>query len=114
TGNIDETDRLDQLLGEIDGPAVFICNDVQRINSVGVKSWIKFFGALFEKKKNITFKGFSPSLVEQLNVVKNFVGPAKVLSVIGPYQCESCGNAMDVEIPVSEIKSKGPDAFEKH
>jgi hypothetical protein len=73
---------------------------VGRINSCGVREWINFIRAM-PTSSALEIENFTPALVSQLNMINNFVGSAKVLSVHAPYVCPSCGREESVVVDVS-------------
>lgn len=91
-GVIDEHNRLQTALAEESGKDVFLhVGGVKRINSCGVRDWIRWLSALEERGNNLYFAQMPPILVGQLNVVRNFTGAkGKVLSFLAPYFCEHC------------------------
>lgn len=108
SGTIEEDDDLNELIGPVSGETVFNCKDIQRINSAGTRSWIRYFEKLSALEKDISFIELSPAMVEQANMVVNFFAGGKVESVYVPYLCKSCDQPTTKLFPVDEIKqSKG-------
>jgi anti-anti-sigma regulatory factor len=69
----------------------FVCSQLSRINSVGVKSWVESFAALAEKGIKLCFAELSPGLVEQLNLIRNFIPKgAAIESICVPMMCSKC------------------------
>ena len=72
TGSIEETVDFDQLIGP-PPPALHVyCRGVPRINSVGVKAWIKYFQKVQQAGAQLQFHECSTAIVEQLNLISNF------------------------------------------
>jgi hypothetical protein len=67
------------------------CRDITRINSEGVKNWVRFFGWHRMNGTEITFVECSVSFVELLNYVGNFSCGGKIESIYLPFICGSCG-----------------------
>ena len=88
-GNIDESANLGQLVS-IPGPLVVDIGDVDRINSVGVRTWMDFVKAR-ETAAPLTIERCSPMMVGQITMITRFMGKSsRVASVLVPYFCKSC------------------------
>ncbi|MEK6579174.1 MAG: hypothetical protein AABZ55_08100 [Bdellovibrionota bacterium] len=90
-GTIDETPPMEQAIGTIDSKKVaFGCKEIRRLNSAGVRGWIIYFENL--KKRGIQFRFFecSPTIMEQVNLIRNFRSGAPVDSFYLPYLCTGC------------------------
>jgi hypothetical protein len=61
---------------------------VTRINSCGVREWINFIERL--KPGRLVFERCSVPFVNQLNLISNFSGGARIASVYTPYFCDTC------------------------
>ncbi len=90
SGSIEENVNFEQQFGSITGEVCLNCKDIPRINSVGVKSWIKFFQAAQAKGLKLQFIECSTAIVEQINLISNFVCGGSVESIYAPYSCPSC------------------------
>src|SRR5262250_3211802 len=62
-----------------------------RMTSFGVRQWLKAMDALPKSISDLYLLGCPTFFVDQLNMVLNFGGPAKVLTVVAPHTCPSCG-----------------------
>jgi anti-anti-sigma regulatory factor len=90
SGSIEETANFDQLFGTPPAELVVNCKDVPRINSVGVKAWIKYFQAASAKGTKIRFTECSTAIVEQINLISNFTAGGTVESIYVPFSCTGC------------------------
>src|SRR5438552_2624191 len=82
SGTIDESTDLFKTVGvPPEKKARFICDNISRVNSVGVKIWIKYFLLLRERGIDLTFERLSAPIVEQLNSILNFTVGGKIISV---------------------------------
>jgi anti-anti-sigma regulatory factor len=90
TGSIEENTNFDKLIGEIPMELVVSCKGVPRINSVGVKAWIKFFQQAQAKGTKLKFIECSTAIVEQINLISNFTCGGSVESIYVPFSCEKC------------------------
>ncbi len=91
TGVIDEDNALARSLKKIDGATVVIdLSAVTRINSCGVRDWVNWLNDLDAKGKRIMLVRCSPCIVNQINLVNNFIGQGMVKSFFAPYYCPKC------------------------
>lgn len=63
-----------------------------RMTSFGVRQWLKAMDAIPKTVTDLYILGCPTFFVDQLNMVLNFGGAGKVLTVVAPYTCPSCGN----------------------
>jgi anti-anti-sigma regulatory factor len=90
SGAIEESANFDNLIGSVVGELHVNCKEVPRINSVGVKGWIKYFQALQTKGVKLKFIECSTAIVEQANLISNFTCGGTIESIYVPFACESC------------------------
>lgn len=90
SGEIDENADFDLLKVTLLGPVVFDLGGITRINSCGVREWVNFVRDL-PAVTRLEYTRCSPAIVNQLNTIYNFRGPARVRSLLAPYVCERCG-----------------------
>lgn len=109
SGAIEETVNLDDLIGGVSGELRVDCKEVTRINSVGVKGWIKYFQSLQAKQVAITFFQCSTAIVEQINLISNFTCGGKVESIYVPFACPSCKSELIALFRTSDLN---PDALQ--
>jgi serine/threonine protein kinase/anti-anti-sigma regulatory factor len=62
-----------------------------RMTSFGVRQWLKAMDALPKSITDLYLVGCPTFFVDQLNMVLNFGGASKILTVVAPYTCPSCG-----------------------
>lgn len=89
-GSIEETVNFDQLLGPPPVEMEVNCKEIPRINSVGVKAWIKYFQTCQAKGTKLKFVECSTAIVEQVNLISNFTCGGIVESIFVPFSCSSC------------------------
>jgi anti-anti-sigma regulatory factor len=89
-GSIEESVNFDQLIGAPPSELHVNCKEVPRINSVGVKAWIKYFQAAQSKGTKLVFQECSTAIVEQINLISNFTCGGTVESVYVPFSCQGC------------------------
>lgn len=89
-GAIEESVNFEQLIGTPPGELHVNSKEVPRINSVGVKGWIKYFQTLQTKGIAVKFIECSTSIVEQINLISNFTAGGVVESIYVPFSCSNC------------------------
>jgi eukaryotic-like serine/threonine-protein kinase len=86
--------------------------DIRRINSTGVREWIKFVTSLAKSGKIFRLERCSVAIVHQLNMISNFRGGGEVRSVLAPYYCPECDHnhlhLVDVSAPTAKIEATLP------
>lgn len=90
SGVIDETTNFEQLIGQPPAELHVVTKEVSRINSVGVKSWIRYFTGLKSKGIKLKFQECSTAIVDQINLVLNFSAGAEIESIYVPFVCTHC------------------------
>ena len=90
TGSIEESVNFDQLIGSAGSELWINCKEIPRINSVGVKAWIKYFQAAQSKGCKLKFIECSTAIVEQVNLISNFCCGGSVESIFVPFSCTGC------------------------
>lgn len=91
SGVIDETVNLEQLIGPAPQREIHLyLKEVSRLNSMGVKVWVKYFEAVAKRGTLLRVFEMSPVIVGQLNLMGNFIPNAKFESVCAPYLCTKC------------------------
>jgi ABC-type transporter Mla MlaB component len=108
SGPINEDTDFAPLLAELQDRKQ-VCMDlagIRRINSCGVREWVNFVRAL-PSGLQLEVDKCSQPMVTQINMISNFLGSARILSVHAPFLCESCGHEDAVLIAVE--KGRSPD-----
>lgn len=108
TGTIEENVDFSSVVGPIEAAkADFLLKGVSRINSVGIKSWIKYFQGLAAKGTQLRFLECSTAIVEQINLISNFTCGGSVESIYVPYCCTSCNTELLGLFRTSDLKQIG-------
>lgn len=89
-GAIEETVDFSETIGETGPKLKVVTKLVTRINSLGVKSWVRYFDQLNRSGIEVVFSQCSPAIVAQLNLISNFNCGGAVESIYVPYVCQSC------------------------
>jgi anti-anti-sigma regulatory factor len=105
SGAIEENVHFEQLIGPFQGELTVSCRGVTRINSVGVKTWIRYFQTLQMQGKKFRFIEVSYPLIEQLNMISNFACGGEVESILLPFSCIQCQNEFTSTVKTSELKA---------
>jgi hypothetical protein len=97
---------MNAVIGPINHAEVHVnCAEIKRLNSIGVKGWVKFFESLKTKGTKLFFSDCSIPIVEQLNMISNFFAHGQIESVQVPYLCAHCSNAFNATFSLDKIKS---------
>lgn len=94
SGTIEETVNFDQLIGPPPAAMEVNCKEIYRINSVGVKGWIKYFQSCQAKGTQLKFVECSTAIVEQINLILNFVCGGEIESIYVPFSCTKCSSEL--------------------
>lgn len=89
-GSIEESVNFDQMIGPPPDELHVNSKEVPRINSVGVKAWIKYFQTANAKGTKLRFVECSTAIVEQINLISNFSCGGIVESIYVPFSCTAC------------------------
>ncbi len=112
-GVINEDNLLEERLTSTRGKGVLIdLANVERINSCGVRDWIRFAQRLEAAGNNLYLLRCSPVVVAQLNMVRNFCGEkGQVVSFQAPYFCPNCDEERTETFPAAKVNvGVSPDA----
>lgn len=95
SGSIEENVDFASLVGPVNTPKMdVVVREVLRINSVGVKSWIKYFQSIAQKGVKLRFLECSTAIVEQINLISNFTCGGAVESIFVPFCCTKCSTEL--------------------
>ena len=103
-GSIEENVNFEELIGPAPAELHVYTREVPRINSVGVKGWIRFFTAVAQKGTRLRFFECSTAIVEQLNLISNFAAGGSVESIYVPFSCTSCKSELIGLYPTQKLK----------
>lgn len=105
SGTIEENVNFEQLIGTFEGELTVKCRGITRINSVGVKTWMRFFQNLKSHGKVFRFIECSHPIIEQLNMISNFACGGDVTSILLPFSCLKCQSEFVVNCKTEELKA---------
>jgi len=106
-GDLTEHFDLTKLLPELDGAIEVDLSGVRRINSAGVRQWIRFMSALGEGR-DVVLVRCPASFIWQASMISNFLGRATVGSFYAPYLCPGCEAARSVLVEVGSLDRGAP------
>ncbi|MCB9652841.1 MAG: STAS domain-containing protein [Deltaproteobacteria bacterium] len=112
SGDITEKADFAPILQSDLSPVVLDLLDIGRINSSGVREWIAFVRRLAASGRRLVLLRCSPAIVQQANMITNFLGDAEVRSTLAPYYCASCDFDHLEEI-ATEHQTKCPPHLEE-
>jgi anti-anti-sigma regulatory factor len=104
SGSVEESVNFDQLIGPPPAELIVSCKEIPRINSVGVKAWIKYFQSAQAKGTKLTFIECSTAIVEQINLISNFNCGGAVESIYVPFACTSCKSELVGLFKTADLK----------
>lgn len=105
-GAIDEDADFKELLGLEQKTISFDFNQVNMINSCGIREWIKFLEKIPEKS-TIVYNNCPQIIIEQINMVHGFFRKGAVInSFYAPYFCESCNKEAKIHLKTEQVKNK--------
>ncbi len=90
SGCVDERADL-QALQAVEAGATLVLDlgDIARINSVGVREWIRAMKTI-PSNVQVWWDNVSTPMVAQLNMIANFHGHSRIRSFYAPYYCNAC------------------------
>jgi hypothetical protein len=116
SGDIDERSQrpLENLATEMTSASVLDLSAIQRINSIGVRNWVRFLRTV--AGLNVSLRRCPPVMIEQLNVVSGFKGNARIETILAPYECASCRAVRLEELSIGRDLRPGDPSFvpERH
>ncbi len=91
-GVINEDNRLPERMAPVVGRKILVhMAKVERINSCGVRDWVRWLQSLEAQGNTVHLIQCSPVVISQVNMVRNFCGDrGHVVSFQSPYFCETC------------------------
>lgn len=105
-GAIDEDSEFKELIGLEQKHISFDFNQVNMINSCGIREWIKFLEKIPPTTK-VTYNNCPQIIIEQINMVHGFFRQgASINSFYAPYFCESCDKEVKVHLTADKVKNR--------
>lgn len=111
SGDIDEDFTFDNLLAEKHEKYLIDFNEVEMINSCGIREWINLLEKLGEEAQ-IIYMNCPQIIIQQMNMVEGFLtAKSRVHTFYGPYYCEECDKETKFILKSEEVT--GAQAPEK-
>lgn len=105
-GAIDEDADFKELIGLEQKTISFDFNQVNMINSCGIREWIKFLEKIPEAT-HVIYNNCPQIIIEQINMVHGFFRKgASINSFYAPYFCESCDKENKVHLMADQVKNR--------
>ncbi len=107
SGVIDEHNGLRLLTESLERETLLVdLSGVRRINSVGVRDWVTWINELKAREVRAVFFDCPPGIMDQVNLVRNFVQGCTIQSFYAPYYCEVCDKEENHRLDTFELMSK--------
>ena len=91
TGVIDEGFEGRKVANGLTGQRLVVdLSNVVRVSSFGIREWLEFVGTAKKRTRSMFLISIAPKVMNQLNMVADFVGQSKVFSFLAPYHCDYC------------------------
>lgn len=107
SGSLEESIDFGQMIGPAPSKMEIHCKDVSRINSVGVKAWISYFQKCHSNGIQVKFLECSTAIVEQINLISNFIAGGIVESIFLPFACSNCELELSNLFNVEDLAKDG-------
>jgi len=104
SGDLSEESELSGAAERAGGELEVDLGGVRRINSAGVREWVRFARAA-GRTARLTLHRCPVAFVSQMNMISNFTGGARVHSVQVPRICPGCGSAREDLVLVSALRA---------
>jgi ABC-type transporter Mla MlaB component len=106
TGNITENSPIQKFAAEIQtfsGMTIHLdMSGLNEVNSSGIANWMKFIEFLKNNNIKVEFSNCSVTIVQQMNMVRQFSGGFKVASIFAPYFCPKCDAESIVKLDIPD------------
>jgi len=104
-GCIDERAELQSMTEHIAAVSFFDFAKVERFNSSGIMRWFEFYESIQPRVEEIHFTHCSVSVVNHLNMIRNFAPGVWIDSFYAPYFCEECAHGEDHLVDIGEHRA---------
>lgn len=106
SGSITENSPMQKFASEIQafsGHTISLdMSGVHEVNSSGIANWMKFIEFLKNNNIKAEFVNCSVTIIQQMNMVRQFNGGFKVKSLFAPYFCPNCDEESEVLVTIPE------------
>lgn len=101
SGKLNEKFAGAALARVLKGAVVMDVSKVERVTSFGVREWLQFLSAIETAVAPLYYVGCSEAFVNQLSMVRRFMGPGEVLSFQAPHHCRTCDRLVPLLVDVA-------------
>lgn len=101
-GRLNEAFPADTISQQLKGAVIFELSEVDRVSSFGVRGWLRMLQQA--RLSEAYMVRCSEAIVNQITMMRNFCGPARLHSLVAPYLCQQCG--ADFGVPYSAIEDR--------
>lgn len=105
SGRLDETTDFQKSVGVVLNEVHVFCRNTERMNSFGIRNWLRFFETLKRKGNVVKFFECSATVVNLMNLFHNFPCGGEVISICLPYYCRSCDVEYNAIVNVQDLRS---------
>ena len=101
SGVVDESAHFDSSEIPDKSSLVLDFDGLTGINSLGIRTWVRFVNELLEKGCNFKFRNCRSIIIDQVNMVADFAPKGTIFeSFYAPFSCDDCNS--DVELLFTE------------
>lgn len=112
TGRLTEAFIGAEVGRQLSGDVVLDLSGIERVTSFGVREWLSMMHAAEPNLSSLYLARCTEPIVNQLTMIRGFVGPGRVLSFFAPYACTGCGEVfhrlIDAEADSDAIRRNDP------
>jgi hypothetical protein len=101
---VGECVNLETLIGPTPAVLQVSCKSLVRLNSNGVRAWMRYFEGVRARGTKVVLIECSPAIVEKVNSFRNFTCGAEIVSIYVPYFCTGCKRELTGLFTVEELK----------
>ena len=106
-GEINEDLLIEELIGHKADVIKINFENVEMINSCGVREWIKFVEAVSNDGAKVEYFNCPQIVVQQVNMVTGFVpNGGSVETFYAPYFCEECENEETLLLKTTDLSGR--------
>ncbi|MEZ4742278.1 MAG: hypothetical protein R3B45_07510 [Bdellovibrionota bacterium] len=116
SGNVDEHFKQEDVPRVESETIIFDLSEVENFNSCGIREWIYLIKD-YSNLGKLIFRNCSVTMIDQVNMVPDSIGNAKIESFYAPYYCESescCGETnrlIQISEHIETLKEKKAPEF---
>jgi hypothetical protein len=104
-GVVDEHADFSALAG-LTGPVEVNLRGIKRLNSVGIRFWIDAMRDL-TRRARVSYVECSQPVIDQVNMIRGFLGGGAVRSFFAPMRCERCDLDQSVLVEIDQCDEHG-------